>query len=1082
MTTRHHSRHHSLAPAAALATLFLFSALFALLAHAQPAAQPQQTTTLTGRVFNTVSGLYLNNARVSVPGTNLTAQTDDSGTFLLARVPVTATAIEVFYTGFATKEVPVTLSTDNAAATTTLPDIEFTPADRRASTGKGPSVPAATDDDDIVQLQKFTVTARTMDGAAIAINEQRSAPNLTTVVSTDEYGIVPDGNVGEFLKMLPGITMSYRQGDPREVGINGVSSASVPISVGGFDLASSEISGSGRNVELNAISVNTLSRVEAVFSPTPETRGDALAGSINLVPRTAFEYRKPVFKATTYMYWRTNTPQWYRTPGPRQGSSFKARPGAEFMWVMPVTKNFGFTVSAGASTQYKETPQVTPTWRGNDTQTNPDSNFPDTPYGQPYMSAYSMNVQGSVNFRTSFATTADWRFTPNDVLSLGFTYGSFASQNTTRTLTYNLTNIAAGNFTTDRVTGTGQVNLSSGYNNRKTQTIMPTIRYRHKGAVWTTDMGIGWSNAQNIFRNANDGTFQTVNSRRGQVRITLDNIGRYRPETITVTDQTTGAPVDPYSFDNTYVLLNTAASQPTNTNDKITAFANAQRVFNWRVPLVAKVGLDYRSERKDNRTINQNWNFVGADGSASTAPGANVDDYAAPFQDTNYRQSSFLQGFPTVPSVDNIALYNFYQKSPDYFVRQYDNDYRTTVSYSKLAKETLPAAYIRLDTQLFDNRLKLTGGVRVERTDDRGWGPLVDPTGNYKYDAAGNIIRDPITGKPLPLYTDPLQVARATYIERGARTQAKYTTWFPSINASYTITQNLMARAAFYQTIGRPAFTQYSGGITLPDSDADPSTTYINVNNPNIKPWHANSYKMQLEYYFQKTGLLTIGGFARDYKDFFSTTTYKPDNNELLSYGLDPDVWGQFMFKTQGNVAGIVHTYGIDLNYRQALTFLPRWARGIQVSANYSWLFIYGAQANTNFSAFTPRSGNLSLSLTRPKFTARINLTYTSRTKQSLLGNMTFNPDGSPVYTPLRSVEFGTYQYAGERIYMDVRAEYSLTKKISLFASLSGVALTSETEDTLVIGPHTPSKVTLSSHGGNLGYYPLWTIGLKGQW
>jgi len=36
-----------------------------------------------------------------------------------------------------------------------------------------------------------------MNGAAIAINEQRFASNFKTVVSADEFGVQPEGNVGE---------------------------------------------------------------------------------------------------------------------------------------------------------------------------------------------------------------------------------------------------------------------------------------------------------------------------------------------------------------------------------------------------------------------------------------------------------------------------------------------------------------------------------------------------------------------------------------------------------------------------------------------------------------------------------------------------------------------------------------------------------------------------------------------------------------------------------------------------------------------------------------------------------------------
>jgi hypothetical protein len=56
-----------------------------------------------------------------------------------------------------------------------------------------------------VQLDSFIVAAsRDMTAAALAVNEQRFAQNIKTVLSTDTFGDIADGNVGEFVKFLPG--------------------------------------------------------------------------------------------------------------------------------------------------------------------------------------------------------------------------------------------------------------------------------------------------------------------------------------------------------------------------------------------------------------------------------------------------------------------------------------------------------------------------------------------------------------------------------------------------------------------------------------------------------------------------------------------------------------------------------------------------------------------------------------------------------------------------------------------------------------------------------------------------------------
>ena len=54
--------------------------------------------------------------------------------------------------------------------------------------------------DTVVKLDQCVVgESREIETAAIAINEQRFAPNVRNVVSTDEFGAVAESNVAEFL-------------------------------------------------------------------------------------------------------------------------------------------------------------------------------------------------------------------------------------------------------------------------------------------------------------------------------------------------------------------------------------------------------------------------------------------------------------------------------------------------------------------------------------------------------------------------------------------------------------------------------------------------------------------------------------------------------------------------------------------------------------------------------------------------------------------------------------------------------------------------------------------------------------------
>ena len=172
------------------------------------AARP--TGTIEGRVSNPAVGEHLERVRLTVEGTTLETFTDADGYYRLTNVPAGSAHVKAFYTGLPLHAENVSV----AAGQTVQHDI-------RLSTGSARSGP--TPDGTPVRLENFVVGAsREMSGAALAINEQRFAPNMKNVVATDEFGDIADGNVAEFLKFLPGVTIGYAGGTARDTSLNGV--------------------------------------------------------------------------------------------------------------------------------------------------------------------------------------------------------------------------------------------------------------------------------------------------------------------------------------------------------------------------------------------------------------------------------------------------------------------------------------------------------------------------------------------------------------------------------------------------------------------------------------------------------------------------------------------------------------------------------------------------------------------------------------------------------------------------------------------------------------------------------------------
>jgi iron complex outermembrane receptor protein len=341
-----------------------------------------------------------------------------------------------------------------------------------------------------------------------------------------------------------------------------------------------------------------------------------------------------------------------------------------------------------------------------------------------------------------------------------------------------------------------------------------------------------------------------------------------------------------------------------------------------------------------------------------------------------------------------------------------------------------------------------------------GQGQLIDPTRNYQYDSAGRPILG-TNGRPLPVTTDALRSAQLTTIDRGLHSGKEYLRLFPSVNAAWSIRENLIARAGYYHSVGRPNLVQYAGSLTLPDTENLPGpNNRISVNNAGIKAWSARTYKVTLEYYFEKVGLVSVAAFQRDIKNFFGSAVFPATPQFLALYGLDADTYGDYDVSTEYNVTNPVRMTGLDFNYKQALTFLPEWARGVQVYANASALRATGDDSN-NFQGYVPRTANWGISLTRSKFKLQTKWNYNGRRRQG------------PVAVA-RGIAPGTYNWGSKRLLVDVIGEYSINKHWSFFANLNNVGDTPS--DIEIANPNTPE---IAQFRQRLQYGSLWTCGIK---
>ena len=1012
-------------------------------AAARPAALPktQQTGGIDGRVYFPGQDRYLERVRVSIDGTDKVTFTDDSGTFHFFDIPAGTVKMTVFFTGFAPQSRIVTVE---AGATTTT---EINLSVSATNKGAGESE----NKEEVVQMQKFVVNGSREDlGAAIADQEQRYAPNMKTVVSTDEFGANPTGNIGDFLRNLPGVEVDIDEGgEARWANLSGAGAAYVPVQLGGFDFASASSEGlTDRRVQMQQFGMNNLTRLEVEFAPTPESPGDALGGRINMVPRKAFESKRAKFDFSTYLIMNSREFTLGQTPGPYYEKTKKTRPSWSFNYTNPVSKNFGFTISGAYNFSSIDDFSNSYTWRGissgygtSSGETYPAPNVAN-PYASPYISQYRYIVNTNINERTSAAITADWRLGRADRLSFGLQYAYMSSLAGYRGNQFTLNNGLDFTFTTvDHVDGNGYTRATAQARKKTVTTWMPTITYSHIGSLYRVEAGMGLSRSDLEYTDTNNGFFYSVNADRGNLRIVMDkNAGEITPHNIQTYDLSTGEPVD-YHYMDQYVITQALARPAQNSEERRTYYANIRRDLSiLGAPVSLKAGMNVAHRIRDDANQYVGYQFTGADGiypadssydrpNSTTTP-ATSDNDAAGFQETiPFTLAGKLTGLGDFEFLNNALVYNLYAAHPSYFRVENLNSSATSSTH---LEEIVSAGFLRGDVSFFNNKLYIVGGARFEQTHVTGEGSLHVPAAN---------------GVP------------AHYVARGAHNGADYSQWFPSVNVQYrSLDDRLVFRASWFKSIGRPGFGNYNGGVNLPSSSADPFTNYISVSNPRLKPWLANTLRGEITYYFATRGQLSVSAFTRDYTNYWQSFLYVVTDDVRVLYGLGPE-YSSFFIQTQDNSPYKFTMRELTISYRQALAFLPSWAAGINVFAGMTWRTKSGVEAwRMTGSQFSPRSfkAGLSFNRNRPsssnvvdRISANLNWAYRSRYR-------------SNVYASSTTLEPGTREYGRSLVTMDFKMKFRMTRNLSLTAQIDNL-LNRPYSAYEVVSPSTPGGPKLES-------------------
>ena len=249
---------HSVLRASRVGRVFA-AALTLLVAQARAVAAQGETGVIAG-VVTDPAGRPLGGALVQLDDSRSGAATGRDGAYRLVRVPVGSRRVTFKYIGYEPTTVTVTVKAGEVA------------------TANAQLVNA------IAKLSVILVEGQ-VAGQAAALNQQRTAGNIASVIDNELVGRLPDPNLAEALARVPGIAVVRDQGEGRFVQIRGTNADLNSMSLNGMRVSTPEQA--NRQLPMDVIPADQAAAIQISKTLTPEMDADAIGGNVNIVTRTA---------------------------------------------------------------------------------------------------------------------------------------------------------------------------------------------------------------------------------------------------------------------------------------------------------------------------------------------------------------------------------------------------------------------------------------------------------------------------------------------------------------------------------------------------------------------------------------------------------------------------------------------------------------------------------------------------------------------------------------------------------------------------------------------------------------------------
>jgi TonB-dependent receptor len=790
---------------------------------------------------------------------------------------------------------------------------------------------------DVNTLKSVLVTSpRLNETTAGALQEQKDADNIVTVMSGDEIRALPNANAAEALARLPGVTAERDEGEGKYVEIRGTPPDFQHVTIDGADVPGT-LATDVRAVKLDDVPADLLGAIEVTKTLTADQDARAIGGSVNLVTKVP-EGAPHGYFAGNYSYQSLAS-----TDNGQADVSYGGRVGD--------TQKLGFLMSGTYNRTNRTIDDVEPSYgadligpNGSVTPVGTGSDF-----NHVYPASWSERDYNYYRTRYGLGGDLDYRFSPTSSVFIKGLWSAFFDE-------ANRWETAIGGGTDEMINGVPTVTGASAANTVANRgPIEHTWGFTGGGKQDLGNVHVSYAANYAGSQATQHDHYQDDYNGTGDLSSFnyTYNTSPLKP-TYTVSPAVRAAISNPAD----YSLATLETDNELNSGQTVGAKADALVPYSLAgLPASFKFGAKIGNEHKGYLSFQPAYDYVGSNPlTLATFPST----YSNPGFYNHVCSGCYpLAPFGSMPPVNKYYITHLSQFQEESGQELSDN----LATFAGTEQVIAGYAMQTLDVKA----LHINVGVRVENT-DVGY--------------AGHATATP---------SDTI----ASTVVHGT---SAYTDLFPSLQLRYALDDNTNVRAALTKGVARPDYIELSPSLSAQGAQPGSITTGISLGNPALKPEYAWNYDLLAEHYFSAVGVLSGGLFYKDIYDFIfqrtalytgSLTQYDGYYATQYQNGPSAHLWGAEMDYTEhlSFLPGALRGLGFDVNYTH-----------VESKAVVPGVDGTDATRQTALPRQFPNMFNVALLYDYAPFTARLAGQYTSASIYQYGSDGTSNPASGDVY------------------------------------------------------------------------------------